>query len=74
MISGYVSVNEAAKLLEVDPSQVRRYCLGDGQSRLPATKFGTMWMIKLSDLESFTKPLVGNPALRKRSATKRRSR
>lgn len=74
MFNGYVSVSEAAKLLEVDPSQVRKYCAGRGLTRLPATKFGKFWMIKLSDLETFEKASVGNPAFTKAAPVKKRKR
>lgn len=59
-IPDYLTVSEAVRLIGVDPSQVRRYCI-DG--KLPAVKIGQQWMIRESDAESFKRPPVGNPNL-----------
>jgi excisionase family DNA binding protein len=64
-VPGYLTINEAAEFLGIDPSQVRRYCLGDAQAKLPAIKVGNLWLIKKSDLYKFHKPRVGNPTFKK---------
>lgn len=61
----YVTVTEAATMLDVDPSQVRRYIRGDGLAQLPAIKIGNQWLIRASDIKMFDKPAVGNPNLKK---------
>lgn len=61
------SVEEAARKLKIKESVVCRYCrLG----RLKAKKFGNVWMITKTALESFAeKPRKrGNPLFQKHSA------
>lgn len=61
------SVEEAARKLKIKESVVCRYCrLG----RLKANKFGNVWIISKSALESFArKPRKrGNPLFQKRTA------
>ncbi len=41
---------EAARVLEMDPSAVRRAIL---QGRLPATKFGRDWSIHVTDVAAY---------------------
>lgn len=59
-VPGYASAAEAAEYLDIDHSQVCRYCT-DG--RLPAIKVGNQWLIKNADLRKFQKPPRGNPNL-----------
>lgn len=61
-IPGYLSADEAAKIIGVDHSQVCRYCQ-DG--RLPARKIGNYWMIREADVKKFKRPPIGNPNLLK---------
>ena len=51
--------NEAAKILKIDSSLVRRYCR---QGRL-GTLYGKVWLITEADLERFKQQprKVGNP-------------
>ena len=64
-IPGYVTVKEAAEFLGVDESQVRRYCIGTGQVKLPAEKVAGSWVIREKDLKQFKPAAVGNPNLKK---------
>ena len=66
-LTGYVTISEAAAILGVDGSQVRRYCLGDSQKTLPAIKVGKQWLIAEKDLVEFQRPRVGNPNFQKKS-------
>lgn len=59
-IPGYLTISEAAAIIGVDGSQVRRYCIDE---KLPAVKVGQQWMIKRKDAENFERPPVGNPNL-----------
>lgn len=59
-IKGYLTITEAADLIGVDGSQVRRYCL---RGILPAVKIGRAWLIKDCDVRRFERPPVGNPNL-----------
>lgn len=59
-IPGYVTASEAARIIGVDESQVRRYCIDE---KLPATKVGQQWMIRESDAKKFKRPPMGNPNL-----------
>lgn len=59
-VPGYLTVAEAAVIIGVDDSQVRRYCI-DG--KLPAVKVGQQWLIKAGDARKFERPPVGNPNL-----------
>lgn len=61
-IPGYLTVTEAAEVIGVDGSQVRRYCI---DRKLPAVKVGQQWLIKRRDAEAFDRPPVGNPNLQK---------
>lgn len=58
-IPGYLTAYEVAEILEVDHSQVCRYC-ADG--KLSARKIGNQWMIREADVRKFKRPPVGNPA------------
>lgn len=62
-IPGYLTISEAAEVIGVDGSQVRRYCI-DG--KLPAVKVGKSWLIKREDVKKFDRPPMGNPNLIKR--------
>lgn len=59
-IPDYLTVREAADIIGVDESQVRRYCL---DSKLPAKKVGQVWLIKTDDAKNFVRPPMGNPNL-----------
>jgi excisionase family DNA binding protein len=59
-IPGYLTVEEAADLIGVDGSQVRRYCI---DKKLPAVKVGKAWLIKRRDVQRFKRPPMGNPNL-----------
>ena len=61
-IPGYVTSDEAATIIGVDGSQVRRYCISGS---LPAVKVGQQWLIKQEDAKKFKRPKVGNPNLQK---------
>ncbi len=45
-----LTVIEAARVLDMDPSAVRRAIL---QGRLPATKFGRDWSIHVTDVTAY---------------------
>jgi len=45
-----LTVIEAARVLEMDPSAIRRAIL---QGRLPATKFGRDWSIHATDVAAY---------------------
>ncbi len=45
-----LTVGEAARILDMDPSAVRRAIL---QGRLPATKFGRDWSINVTDVAAY---------------------
>lgn len=62
-IPGYMTAYEVADILEVDHSQVCRYCADE---KLPAIKVGNQWMIKENDARNFQKPPVGNPAFQRK--------
>lgn len=62
-IPGYLTAYEVAEILEVDHSQVCRYC-ADG--KLPAIKVGNQWMIRASDARKFKRPPVGNPTFQRK--------
>jgi excisionase family DNA binding protein len=61
-IPGYLTAAEAALIIGVDESQVRRYCISGA---LKAVKVGQQWMIRHSDAEKFERPPVGNPNFQK---------
>lgn len=62
-IPGYLTIAEAAVIIGVDGSQVRRYCI---DRKLPAVKVGQQWLIERSAVEQFDRPPVGNPNLQKK--------
>lgn len=45
-----LTVGEAARVLDMDPSAVRRAIL---QGRLPATKFGRDWSLRATDVAAY---------------------
>ncbi len=45
-----LTINEAARELDMDPSAVRRAIL---QGRLPATKFGRDWSLRAADVAAY---------------------
>lgn len=61
-IPGYLTVTEAADVIGVDGSQVRRYCI---DKKLAAVKVGQQWMIKRDDARKFERPPAGNPNFQK---------
>ena len=57
-IPGYVTIQQASKVLKIDETQVRRYCVrGD----LRATKVGRSWLIVEEDVISWEPAPRGNP-------------
>lgn len=54
----YITTKEAAALLNVDESQVRRYCI---EGKLPCRKHGRDWLILRADTECFVPPPRGRP-------------
>ncbi len=50
MVGMTLTVGEAARLLDMDPSAVRRAIL---QGRLPATKFGRDWSLRPEDVAAY---------------------
>ena len=50
--SEYCTVTEAAKLLEINASLVRRYIR---EERIPAMKVGKTWMLAISEVKKFEK-------------------
>lgn len=70
-IPGYLTVSEAATVIGVDESQVRRYCI---DRKLPAEKVGQQWLIKSEDAKRFVRPPMGNPNLVAKNSPSRRSR
>ena len=67
-IPGFLTVSEAAELIGVDGSQIRRYCIayeekGPGEGRLRGRKVGQQWMIHREDAKKFKRQPAGNPNL-----------
>lgn len=58
-----ISVQEAAKLLGVNESQVRRYIYA---GLLPARDLGKQWLLDRGDVMNFVRPKPGNPNFRKK--------
>ncbi len=50
MLGTTLTVGEAARILDMDPSAVRRAIL---QGRLPATKFGRDWALRPEDVAAY---------------------
>lgn len=57
-IPGFCTTAEAAAVIGVDPSQVRRYCIG---GKLPGRKVGKAWLIPTEKVKTFSRPPIGNP-------------
>lgn len=55
---GDITIKEAANLLQIDESQVRRYCQS---GKLKCTKIGWQWLLHRCDVEKFTPAPVGRP-------------
>jgi excisionase family DNA binding protein len=51
-MEGYLTTAEAAARLGVTPTRIRQLCL---EGRLPCTKAGRDWVIRVEDLEAFQK-------------------
>jgi len=62
-IPGFLTVAEVADRLRVSHSQAARY-IRDG--KLPAKKIGNTYLINETDLQSFSRPPMGNPNLQRR--------
>lgn len=56
-----ITAYQAAEIMEMDHSQVCRYCQS---GRLPAEKFGAAWMIRPIDARRFKRNPPGNPNFR----------
>lgn len=64
----YLTTRQAGKILDVNDSRVRQFIL---EGRLPAKKFGAVWMIEEKDLEKVKNRITGRP---KKYSEARRSR
>lgn len=49
-MEGVVTVEEAAKILEVNPDRIRKLCR---QKRLECKKFGFVWMVDLASVQTY---------------------
>lgn len=58
----YVTVKEAAEIIGVDESQVRRYIYA---GRLKAIDLGKQWLLDREQVRKFRRPPPGNPNFRK---------
>jgi excisionase family DNA binding protein len=68
-IRGWLTAEDAAKILGLDYSLVCRYCR---RRKLKAKQVGRQWWIKVRDFERFAaKPRpVGNPTFRRRKKSR----
>ena len=67
-INNALTTTEAAEILGIRDTMVRRYCRA---GKLIAQKVGRDWLIPKKSVESFEPEPVGNPAFRKVSRSKR---
>jgi len=66
IIPGYLTAEEAAKVIGVDRSQITRYCKDpDPKYRLAGIKLGNQWLIKPADAKNFKPRPRGNPTFQK---------
>jgi excisionase family DNA binding protein len=54
----YITTQQAAKLLGVDPATIRRACKS---GRIRARKFGWAWYIETKSLGDFVRSRTGSP-------------
>lgn len=69
-LTNFLTVDQAATVIGVDPRQVRHYCAA---GQLPAQRIGQrLWVISRAAVERFVRPKRGNPSFLN-SKKKRRS-
>lgn len=66
-IPGYYTIEEAASVIGVSPSQVSRYI---SSGKLSAVDLGRQKLIEQQEVHTFQRVPVGNPAFRKASKQK----
>lgn len=64
-LPGYYTIQEAAAVLQRDPSQVWKYVR---DKLLVAKKFGRQWAIEQAAVHDFVPPPRGNPAFQQRKS------
>lgn len=67
-IAGYFTVEEAAAVIGVSPSQITRY-IADG--KLKAKRIGHQFLIEQHVAHTFTRPPRGNPMFREQGKKRR---